>query len=157
MIIFITSELVFLYENLSLSKVISSRLMSVTRRQLFIGVLDNNIWTNEKLCAYLIKHASTNDDQYITDCQIMSYSETRFQGKSFAFITFTDEICVDRCMEKRAQFNDEYGITMKRLLPDSIPKCQRLISTTEIVIRITSSGNIIEIIKIYFLIFFSFQ
>ncbi len=63
-------------------------------------------------------------------------------GKSFAFVTFTDEVCVDRCMEKRSELNDEYGITMKRLLPDTITKCQRLVSTPEIVIRITSPGKI---------------
>ncbi|CAF0764910.1 unnamed protein product [Rotaria sp. Silwood1] len=113
------------------------RLMSIKRRQLFVGVLDNETWTNEKLCAYFNKHASANDEQYITDCQIMSYSEARFQGKSFAFITFTDEACVDRCMTKRTQFNNDYGITIKRLLPDSITKCERLMSSTDIVIRIT--------------------
>jgi hypothetical protein len=129
--------------------------MSIKRRQLFIGVIDNTVWTSEKLCAYLIKHASTNDNQYITDCQLMSYSEARCQGKSFAFVTFTDEVCVDRCMEKRMQFNEEYGITMKRLLPDSISKCERLMSTTEIVIRITSFGNIIDTIKHFFIIFFN--
>ncbi len=57
--------------------------MSIKRRQLFVGVLDNGKWTNEKLCAYINKHASTNDDQYIVDCQIMSYNDTRFDGKSF--------------------------------------------------------------------------
>ncbi len=57
-------------------------------------------------------------------------------------MTFTDEVCVDRCMEKRSELNDEYGITMKRLLPDTITKCQRLVSTPEIVIRITSPGKI---------------
>jgi hypothetical protein len=55
--------------------------MSIKRRQLFVGVIDNETWTNEKLCAYLNKHASTNDNQYITDCQIMSYNEERFEGK----------------------------------------------------------------------------
>jgi hypothetical protein len=121
--------------------------MSIIRRQLFVGVIDNDVWTSEKLRAYLTKHASTNDDQYVTDCQFMSYSEAKFQGKSFAFVTFTDEVCVDRCMEKRTQFNEEYGITLKRLLPDSISKCERLTSTTEIVVRITSAGNFIDIIK----------
>jgi len=57
------------------------RLMSIKRRQLFVGVLDNGKWTNEKLCAYINKHASTNDDQYIVDCQIMSYNDTRFDGR----------------------------------------------------------------------------
>lgn len=55
--------------------------MSVKRRQLFVGVLENSTWTNEKLCAYLIKHACTSDEQFITDCQIMSYNEERFRGK----------------------------------------------------------------------------
>ena len=59
------------------------RLMSIKRRELFVGVLDNAIWTNEKLRAYLTKHASTNDDQYIVDCQIMSYNEARFHGKLY--------------------------------------------------------------------------
>jgi hypothetical protein len=44
-------------------------------------------------------------------------------------------------MKKRTQFNDEYGITMKRLLPDSITKCERLMSTPDIVIRITLPGK----------------
>lgn len=60
--------------------------MSIKRRQLFVGVLDNEIWTNEKLCAYLNKHSSTNDDQYVVECQIMSYNEARFQGKLFMLI-----------------------------------------------------------------------
>jgi hypothetical protein len=55
--------------------------MSIKRRQLFVGVLDNEKWTNEKLCAYINKHASTNDDQYIVDCQIMSYNDSRFDGR----------------------------------------------------------------------------
>lgn len=62
-------------------------------------------------------------------------------GKSFAFVTFTDEICVDRCMEKRLEFNEEYGLTLKRLLPDTLTKCQRLVSTPDIVIRITHPGK----------------
>ena len=121
--------------------------MSIIRRQLFVGVIDNDSWTNEKLSAYLTKHASANDDQYVTDCQLMSYSEAKFQGKSFAFVTFSDEICVDRCMEKRTQFNEEYGFTLKRLLPDSITKCERLMSTTEIVVRIPFAGNFMDRIK----------
>ena len=60
--------------------------MSKGRQHLFVGVIDNEKWTKEKLCAYLVKHASTNDDQYITDCQLMSYSEARFQGKSSSFL-----------------------------------------------------------------------
>ncbi|CAF2393597.1 unnamed protein product [Rotaria sp. Silwood2] len=126
--------------------------MSIKRRQLFVGVLDNETWTNEKLCAYFNKHASSNDEQYIVDCQIMSYSEARFQEKSFAFITFTDEACVDRCMTKRAQFNNDYGITIKRLLPDSITKCERLMSSTDIVIRISSPDPLFteENIRSYF-------
>ncbi|CAF0893010.1 unnamed protein product [Rotaria sordida] len=111
--------------------------MSIKRRQLFVGVLDNETWTNEKLCAYFNKHGSANDEQYIVDCELMSYGEPRFEGKSFAFITFTDEACVDRCMTKRTQFNNDYGITIKRLLPDTITKCERLMSSTDIVIRIT--------------------
>lgn len=55
--------------------------MSVKRRQLFVGVLDNNFWTNEKLRAYFIKHGTINDNQYILDCQVMSYNERRFEGK----------------------------------------------------------------------------
>lgn len=62
-------------------------------------------------------------------------------GKSFAFIQFTDEVCVDRCMEKRSLLNEEYGLTFKRLLPDTIAKCQRLASTPDIVIRITLPGK----------------
>jgi hypothetical protein len=57
--------------------------MSVKRRELFVGVLDNQTWTKDKLCAYLNKHASTNDDQYIVDCQIMSYQDARFEGELF--------------------------------------------------------------------------
>jgi hypothetical protein len=64
-----------------------------------------------------------------------------FIGKSFAFVTFTDGTCVDRCMARRGQFNNEYGITMKRLLPDSITKCERLMSTPDIVIRIAAAGK----------------
>jgi hypothetical protein len=60
--------------------------MSGIRRQLFIGVIDNETWTREKLCAYLNKHASTNDNQYIIDCEIMSYSEARFRGKVVTLI-----------------------------------------------------------------------
>ncbi len=44
-------------------------------------------------------------------------------------------------MAKRHQFNDEYGITMKRLLPDSITKCERLMSTPDIVIRMIYPGR----------------
>lgn len=133
--------------------------MSIKRRQLFVGVLDSEIWTNEKLCAYFNKHASTNDDQYIVDCEIMDYNDTRFDGKwfficwffsiffsigkRFAFLTFTDEACVNHCMSKRTQFNDEYGITIKRLLPDSISKCERLMSSTDIVIRMDIPGSIL--------------
>ncbi len=72
-------------------------------------------------------------------------------GKSFAFITFSDEACVDYCMSKKAQFNDEYGITMKRLLPDSITKSERLISSTDLVIRIGVPGkSFYKYLKIYF-------
>ncbi|CAF0971606.1 unnamed protein product [Adineta ricciae] len=117
-------------------------LMSVKRRQLFVGVLDNKFWTNEKLRAYFIKHGTMNDNQYILDCQVMSYKEARFAGKSFAFIEFNDKACVDLCMSKRSQFYDEYGITIKRLLPDSITKCQRLISSPEIVIRLSSPDSL---------------
>ncbi|UJR35177.1 hypothetical protein I4U23_027944 [Adineta vaga] len=117
--------------------------MSVKIRQLFVGVIDNEIWTQEKLCAYFTKHGTMNDDQYILDCQMMSYNERRFEGKSFAFIEFNDKACVDLCMSKRDQFNEEYGITIKRLLPDTIPKCQRLISSPGIVIRMNSSGEIL--------------
>lgn len=60
--------------------------MSKGRQHLFVGAIDNEKWTKEKLCAYLIKHASTNDDQYITDCQMMSYNEAIFQGKSSSFL-----------------------------------------------------------------------
>jgi hypothetical protein len=59
--------------------------MSIKRRQLFVGLLDKEIWTNEKLRAYFIKHASTNDDQYIVHCEIMSYGEPRFKGKILFF------------------------------------------------------------------------
>jgi len=69
--------------NKKTNKLVYCRLMSIKRRQLFVGVLDNEIWTNEKLRAYLNKHCSTNDDQYVVDCQIMSYTEARFQGKLF--------------------------------------------------------------------------
>lgn len=55
--------------------------MSNERRQLFVGVIDNEKWTEEKLKAYLTKHSSTNDDQYVTDCRVMSYNEARHQGK----------------------------------------------------------------------------
>ena len=44
-------------------------------------------------------------------------------------------------MEKRFLFNEEYGLTLKRLLPDAIAKCQRLVSTPDIVIRITLPGK----------------
>jgi hypothetical protein len=44
-------------------------------------------------------------------------------------------------MKNRAQFNEEYGMTMKRLLPDSISKCERLMSTPDIVIRLTLPGK----------------
>ncbi|CAF0781411.1 unnamed protein product [Adineta ricciae] len=127
-------------------------LMSVKRRQLFVGVLDNKFWTNEKLRAYFIKHGTMNDNQYILDCQVMSYSEARFAGKSFAFIEFNDQACVDLCMSKRSQFHDEYGITIKRLLPDSITKCQRLISSPEIVIRLSSPDSLFtdENLRSYF-------
>lgn len=54
--------------------------MSVKRRQLFVGVIDNNQWTNEKLGAYFVKQACTDDDQYVTDCEMMSYNEERFRG-----------------------------------------------------------------------------
>ena len=136
------------------------RSMSNERRQLFVGVIENEKWTEEKLKAYLTRHACMNDDQYITDCQFMSYNEARFQGKiacwyfgklvflfamklgkSFAFVTFTDAVCVDRCMEKRSQLNEEYGLTLKRLLPDALAKCQRLVSTPDIVIRIALPGR----------------
>ena len=62
-------------------------------------------------------------------------------GKSFAFVTFSDKKCVDRCMKKRLQFTEQYGITMKRLLPDNISKCERLMSAPEVVIRITLPGK----------------
>jgi len=44
-------------------------------------------------------------------------------------------------MKKRVQFNEEYGITLKRLLPDNISKCERLMSTPDLVIRITLPGK----------------
>ncbi|CAF4474708.1 unnamed protein product [Rotaria socialis] len=116
-----------------------NELMSIKRRQLFVGLLDNQIWSNEKLRAYFNKHASENDEQYIVDCDIMAYSETMFQGKSFAFITFTDSACVDRCMAKRVQITNNHGITIKRLLPDTITKSERLMSSKDIVIRIVLS------------------
>ncbi len=72
---------------------------------------------------------------------LFNYTIICKKGKSFAFVTFTDEVCVDRCMAKRHQFNDEYGITMKRLLPDSITKCERLMSTPDIVIRMIYPGR----------------
>lgn len=50
------------------------------RRQLFVGVIDNKQWTNEKLRAYFVKQACIDDDQYVTDCQMMSYNEERFRG-----------------------------------------------------------------------------
>ncbi len=44
-------------------------------------------------------------------------------------------------MANRSQFNKDYGITMKRLLPDSITKCERLMSSPDIVIRISTPGK----------------
>ncbi|CAF3919276.1 unnamed protein product [Rotaria magnacalcarata] len=116
-----------------------NELMSIKRRQLFVGLLDNQTWSNEKLCDYFNKHASENDEQYIVDCDIMAYNEAMFQGKSFAFITFTDSACVDRCMAKRVQINNDHRITIKRLLPDTITKSERLMSSKDIVIRIVLS------------------
>ena len=43
-------------------------------------------------------------------------------------------------MNQRDEFNKEYGITMKRLLPDTITKCQRLMSSPDIVILISKPG-----------------
>ena len=99
---------------------------------------------------------SVNDDQYIVNCQIMSYHETRLEGRwlfpsfdrftvviwgySFAFLTFNDAACVDRCMANRRQFTNDYGIAIKRLLPDSISKCERLIPSADIVIRLPTPG-----------------
>jgi len=62
-------------------------------------------------------------------------------GKSFAFLTFTHEQCVDICMKKRDDFSKDYGITIKRLLPDTISKCERLTSTPDIVVRISNKGK----------------
>lgn len=55
--------------------------MSIKRRQLFVGVLQNDVWTVEKLRAYFNKHASANDEQYIVACEIMSYNDARYEGK----------------------------------------------------------------------------
>lgn len=60
-----------------------SRSMSIKLKQLFVGLLDNEIWTVEKLCAYFNKHASIDDEQYVVECEIMSYNEPRFAGKFF--------------------------------------------------------------------------
>jgi len=60
--------------------------MSIKRRQLFVGVLDNEIWTSEKLSTYLNKHSSTNDSQYVSHCELMSYTEAKFKGKKKIFI-----------------------------------------------------------------------
>ena len=66
--------------------------MSIKRRELFVGLIDNQTWTKEKLCAYLTKHASTNDNEYIVDCQIMSYGNDSFQGKLFFEVLFLNII-----------------------------------------------------------------
>lgn len=55
--------------------------MSKKRQQLFVGVIENEKWTEDKLKAYLTKHASANDDEYVTECEFMSYSEAKFQGR----------------------------------------------------------------------------
>jgi hypothetical protein len=81
-----------------------------------------------------------NQDSKVKFCFSFEYILLLFIDKAFAFITFTDDTCVDHCMTKRKQFNDEYGITIKRLLPDSITKCERLMSSTDIVIRLDSPG-----------------
>jgi len=82
-------------------------------------------------------------DLMVDSFLIIDFSLFFLIGKSFAFITFTDEACVDYCMSKKAQFNDEYGITIKRLLPDSITKSERLISSADLVIRIGVPGKFI--------------
>jgi hypothetical protein len=44
-------------------------------------------------------------------------------------------------MSKRVQINNDHGITVKRLLPDTITKSERLMSSKDIVIRIVLSGK----------------
>ena len=57
-----------------------------------------------------------------------------FLEKFFVFLTFSDPICVERCIKQREEIRKDYGIIVKRLLPASISKCDRLITSTDLII-----------------------
>lgn len=59
----------------------------------------------------------------------------------FAFVKCKNEHHVDRCMAKRDLFYQGYHLSVKRLLPDSIRKCERLGSSEHIVIRLPLPGR----------------
>ena len=44
-------------------------------------------------------------------------------------------------MARKTEFHNEYGFAIKRLLPDSISKCERLMSSPNIVIRLVLPGT----------------